>query len=71
MITIFCHTYSYMPIIGFNINDKSSSARLDFIRKEMGKVKSQVQRTDMYRQLRPIQLEAPASASEEPCASKS
>lgn len=45
-------------MVGFNMNGKSSDARLDFIRKETGKVKSQVQRTDMYRQLRPIQLEA-------------
>lgn len=35
-------------MIGFNMNGKSSNARLDFIRKETGKVKSQVQITDMY-----------------------
>lgn len=41
-IKIFCHTYSSMPIIVFNINGISSSARLYFIRKEMDKVKGQV-----------------------------
>lgn len=35
-------------MIGFNMNGKSSNARLDFIRKETGKVKSRVQITDMY-----------------------
>lgn len=45
-------------MMGFNMNGKSANARLDFIRKETDKVKGQVQRTDMYRQLRPIQLEA-------------
>lgn len=72
MMEIFCHTYSYMPMIGFNRNGKSSNAHLDFIRKETGKVKSQVQRTDMYRQLRPIRVfRQLRSASEELCASKS
>lgn len=64
MIKIFCDIYSYMPMIRFNINDKSCSARLDLIRKEIGKVKSQMQRTDMYWQLRPIQLEACFGACE-------
>lgn len=42
MMEIFCHTYSYMPMIGFNMNGKSSNAHLDFIRKETGKVNGYV-----------------------------